>query len=425
MFLCIPKPMDEVFTGQCFPWINRIPPAEPTTHAIEATDAATVRSPEQKLLLRREQWLRAATTITRHLLVGIGVDSLQVIAHTAREVAGAKFVTVALPTHDGRHVMVEVAVGAEELVGTTYGIEGSLAGRAIRTGQAVVHRATDSEAPPEWTHLPAAQNIGAVIAVPLLGLDGVRGCLGIVRPADSDDFVAVDIEMAMVFANHASLALELADGREQRYRVEILEDRARLAGDLHDHVIQRLFAAALRLDVAGEEITDEDVGAEVSSVVASIRETIGQLRNTITGLRSQPVAMHMTTMRRRIERVVDEFAVLLPRTARLRIDGPLERVTDGTLADDVVAVVREMLSNAGRHAYASRVDLAVVTTDDGITVEVVDDGVGIGEPDRRSGLDSLRRRAVRNGGTFTLDVDHPGRARPGTRAVWTGRIAKW
>jgi signal transduction histidine kinase len=227
-----------------------------------------------------------------------------------------------------------------------------------------------------------------------------------------------------MFATHASVALELADGREQRYRVEILEDRTRLAGDLHDHVIQRLFAAALRLEIAGEDIADEDASDEVSSVVTSIRDTIGQLRNTITGLRSQTVATNTTTLRRRVERVADEFAVLLPHRARLRIDGPLERVTDRTLADDVVAVVREMLSNAGRHAFASQVDLAVVAGDETITVVVVDDGVGVGRPERRSGLDSLTRRADRNGGTFIVDTARPGTERPGTRAVWTGRIVR-
>jgi signal transduction histidine kinase len=358
------------------------------------------------------------------LLVDAGVDPLELIARTVRDVAGAKLVTVSLQTHDLRHVMVEVAVGAEELVGTIYSLDGSLAGRAIATGLAVVHRVGDTEPPPEWEQLPITQHVGAVIAVPLIGPDGVRGALGISRRLEGDDFAAVDIEMAMVFANHATVALELADGREQRYRVEILEDRARLAGDLHDHVIQRLFAAALRLEMTTEEIGDEDVSGEVSSVVTSIRDTIGQLRHTITGLRSQTVVTNTTTLRRRVERVVDEFAVLLPRRVRLRIDGRLDRFTGHMLADDVVAVVRELLSNAGRHASAARVELALVATDESITVEVVDDGVGIGRPHRRSGLDSLTRRAERNGGSFTTGVVRPGTDRPGTRAVWAGRIVK-
>ena len=423
-FLCISKRVDEVPAGESSPWSYHIPPAEPTTSALDATDSTAVRSPDRELSRRREQWLNAATAITRELLVDAGADPLELIARTVRDVAGAKLVTVALQTHDGRHVMVEVAVGAEELIGTRYSIEGSLAGRAIETGRAVVHRAADPDVPPEWLALPIVRHLGAVIHVPLFGPDGVRGSLGIARTVEAADFVAVDIEMAMVFANHASVALELADGREQRYRVEILEDRARLAGDLHDHVIQRLFAAALRLEMTTDEITDDDVSDEVSSVVTSIRDTIGQLRNTITGLRSQTVVTHTTTLRRRIERVVDEFAVLLPHRARLHISGPLDRVTDRTLADDVVAVIREMLSNAGRHAFATKVELAVVATAHTITVEVVDDGAGIGHPDRRSGLDSLTRRAERNGGAFTAEVVDPGADRPGTRVTWTGRIVR-
>src|SRR6478609_8923239 len=94
--------------------------------------------------------MAAATTVTRDLLVDAGADPLELVARTVRDIAGALFVTVALPTHDGRHVMVEVAVGAEELVGTRYSLEGSLAGRAISTGRAVVHRATGMEDPPQW-----------------------------------------------------------------------------------------------------------------------------------------------------------------------------------------------------------------------------------------------------------------------------------
>lgn len=414
--------MDEVSTGESILWSPKT--AERATPAFDATNLS-VRSQDPELALRREQWLAAATAITRELLVDAGADPLELIARTVRDVAGALFVTVSLPTHDGRHVMVEVAVGVEDLVGTTYTIDGSLAGRAIETGRAVVHRGSGSGDPPEWDHIPAVANrVGSVVAVPLLGPDGVRGALAVSRPAEGDDFVAVDVEMAIVFANHASMALELADGREQRYRADILEDRARLAGDLHDHVIQRLFAAALRLEMASEDISDDDASAEVSGVVASIRDTIGELRATVTGLRSQTTPTATTTLRRRIERVVDESSVLLPHRARINVAGPLERLTDRVLADDIVAVVREMLSNAGRHAYADRVDLSLTATDDTVVVEVVDDGIGIGRPGRRSGLDSLTRRANRHDGSFTVSDVRPGEQCPGTRVTWTAKVAR-
>jgi signal transduction histidine kinase len=365
--------------------------------------------------------LRAGTAITREILAGDGAYPLDLIARSVREIAGALFTTVTVATADGEHVTIEVAAGADELVGTTYAIEGSLAGRAIATGRTVVH-AGHLAAPPEWDRSPRfTRSIGSVIAVPLVGPDGVRGALSICRPAGGTDFVDLDVEMATLFADHASVALALADGREQRYRADVLEDHARLAGDLHDHVIQRLFAAALRLDLAAENIEESATQAEVTSVITSIRDTIGALRATVTDLRNEPVSVSGPTMRSRLNQVFDESAALLPQWPITRFIGAIDSVTDPALAEDVAAVVRELLSNAGRHAAASRVDVTVTTSDESVTVEVVDDGIGLGHPRRRSGLDSLTRRARRHAGWFRAADAHPGARRPGTRAIWTAQ----
>ena len=198
---------------------------------------------------RRQEWLQASTRITRQLLSAEGEDPLQLIARQAQQIAQADVVTVVLPTPDGERLMVEVASGADadQLTALTYPIENTLAGRALKSGRPLlVADVTEDESSPAY---PAELGpLGPVMVLPLVGSQRVRGALLVGRFQGRHRFDDADLDMAMTFANHAALALEPADARNDQQRVVLLEDRDRIARDLHDHVIQRLFAATQRAE---------------------------------------------------------------------------------------------------------------------------------------------------------------------------------
>jgi signal transduction histidine kinase len=218
--------------------------------------------------------------------------------------------------------------------------------------------------------------------------------------------------MATTFATHASVALELADGRRDQQRLLLLEDRARIARDLHDHVVQQLFAAGLMIQATASHLTDERDSAALQNVVGAMDDAIRQIRTLIFQLRPSTSG----GLRSAIMDVVAEVRPVLVCDPRLGFDGPVDSVSSEDLAHDVTAVVREALTNVGKHAEASAVQLTVHATTSQLTVTVSDNGRGMGDPDRRSGLDNMERRAVERGGSMVLaeipDLD-------GTTLVWT------
>jgi signal transduction histidine kinase len=375
-----------------------------------------------RLALQRERWMHASTRITRELLAADGGDPLTLIARSVVELADARLVAVVLPTADAAHVMVEVAAGenVEALVGFSFPIAGSLTGRAMSSGAAVTSLDGIAEGD-ELIPVAGVIDVGPVMAVPLGGTDRVHGALLVARRAGEAHFDALDAEMATAFANHAALALEIADARVDRQRLELLEDRTRIASDLHDHVIQRLFAATLCLHAisAGPETVPSD---RIHEVITGIQETIGQIRTTIFGL-GIAGGLAGATVRARVLSVATEMAPLLPREPQVHFSGPVDTlVDDDELAADLLAVVREALSNVGRHADASTVRLAVTVADGELVLEVADDGVGTGRSMRCSGLANMRRRALRHGGRMTVSGAGGPAGRPGTRLTWTAHI---
>ncbi len=370
---------------------------------------------------RRQNWLRASTQISGQLLSVDGEEPLQLIAREAREIADADLVTVVLPTSNAQRLMVEVASGihAEELAGNTFAIEGSLAGAAFESGRAVlVGDVTDDDR----FHVQLAEVIavGPVMVLPLVGTQRMRGALVIGRTQGRHHFDEADLDMAMTFANHAAVALELADARADQQRVVLLEDRDRIARDLHDHVIQRLFAAGLTVQSVASGLSDSRA-ERLDRVVAGIDDTIRQIRTSIFQLRGH-LGPQTGTARTRVLEVVGEVTPTLAFTPRVRFSGPIDLVVPEDVVDDIVAVTREALSNVARHARATGAEVVLTASSTELTIEVSDNGTGLGDVERRSGLDNLRRRAEQRGGTFT--VTSPARAEPsateeGTRLRWT------
>jgi two-component system, NarL family, sensor histidine kinase DevS len=365
---------------------------------------------------RRQDWLQASTEITRQLLASEGENPLQLIARRILEMADADVVTVVRPVNDSADLAVDIAVGdrADELTGATYPVEGTLSGLAISSGRPVMIGDVQQETT-YVVQLSTVVPVGPVMAIPLTGARGSRGALMVGRLHGRRQFNDVELDMAMTFANHASIALELADARADQQRMVLLEDRDRIARDLHDHVIQRLFASGLSVQTIASSLRNDPRAARLSRVIDDIDDTIKQIRTSIFELRG-PIGPEQETVRTRLLGVVNDLVELLGFAPSVRFSGPVDTVVGDDVAEDAVAVLREALTNTARHANATRVDVEVSATSTEVAVEVVDNGTGLRDAQRRSGLANLQQRAERHGGELSI------RDEGGTRLRWTARL---
>ncbi len=361
----------------------------------------------------RQDWLAESADVTGRVLAG-DEGSLQMIARSVLSLADADLTTLVLP-EDG-DLLVAVAEGreADQLGGTHYPREGTLSDLVMDTGKPVrlANAEETAQVGGRTIYLAGRFQVGPVMVLPLLGREDVRGTLVVCRNPGRRPFSEVDMEMATSFASHASTALELEEARRDQQRVLLLEDRARIARDLHDHVIQQLFAAGLMVQATSAHLEAERDVAALSDVVTSLDEAIKQIRVSIFQL--QPSSM--TGLRSAVLEVVGEVRPALGLDPRLDLDGPLDSVSTDDLVRDVTAVVREALTNVAKHAKATSAQLSIHATTSQLTVTVSDDGAGMSDTTRRSGLDNMRRRAEnRHGSMVVAELPDLG----GTTLVWT------
>jgi signal transduction histidine kinase len=350
---------------------------------------------------RRQDWLQASNEVTQRLLSSAGEDPLQLIARQALRIAGADLVMVVLPAADGDTLVVDVATGqgADGLTGSRSPLRDTLAGQALATGRPVL--VTDPQEGQKWPALWGHSVSGPVMVLPLGGVHRVLGALMITRVEGRHAFTRADLEMASTFANHATVALELAAARADQQVIARLEDRNRIARDLHDHVIQRLFAIGLTVQSVASGSRPDQVEARLNGVVTDLDETIRQTRTSIFQLRG-PLGPATGNVRGRLLAVATEVAALLGFPADVRFAGPVEALVSQDVAEDLEAVLREALTNTARHAQAHRVGVELTAAPGRLCLEVTDDGQGIGTTIRRSGLDNLRQRAENHGGVLEL-----------------------
>ncbi|MGX1135389.1 signal transduction histidine kinase [Streptomyces glaucescens] len=363
----------------------------------------------------RERWLRASAEITHSIMSGIGrSEVLGLIAERAREITGAALAVVAVPMEDTGSLTVELALGEEADVhrGLVLPVDASLIGRAFADAATVTTPdiAQDdrvSSGPPRFAGL------GPAVAVPIGSGDGVRGVVLLVREAGQAAFSRHRTEPLESFAGQAAVAMELAERRRDAERIAVLQDRDRIARDLHDLAIQRLFATGMTLQSAGRFIEHPGAAERVTRAVDDLDETIKIIRSTIFGLRSRENGAG-TGLRARAARVVGEAAPVLGFSPSLRMDGLLDTRVPKETADHVVAVLSEALTNVARHAHAGRADVVLETDARELRLEVSDDGVGIPAEGRRSGLRNMAERAAQLGGELTWTTPPSG----GTRLCW-------
>jgi signal transduction histidine kinase len=360
---------------------------------------------------RRQAWAAASAEVTAALLSSERSDSIAILVSRVLLLAEADLVCVVLPTDDPAKLVVGTARGVDEdaLEGTFVDAAGSVAGSVLEGMQPqLVNEGARKE-----LRLPSGSPVGPVMALPLMAAGRAEGVLVVARLHGSASFAPVDLEMTADFAGQASVAMELVKARSARQRMMLLEDRGRIARDLHDHVIQQLFATGLELQSVAGAISPSPESERVLQTVSSLDAAIAQIRTVIFALSSH-AGDRRDTIRHGIIDLANELAPGLARTPNVHFSGPVDLVVTDGLADDVIAVTREALSNAARYAEAEHTTVSLEASGGWVKLEIVDDGVGgAADSPRRSGLANLEERATRRGGTFTLDSDASG-----TRVRW-------
>jgi signal transduction histidine kinase len=363
---------------------------------------------------RQQQWLRANAEVTQRLLSGDEPhDVLALVARLGLEMSGADLVVLALPMAGGEQLVIEHAVGAgaEGALGLVLPVRGSASGMVMASGKPL---AMDDFSGDERAAPTAREQLGLgpAVLVPLGSAGNVRGVLTAGRHRGSLPLPFPAVEMLTTFAAQAGIGLELAEHRRDAQRLALFEDRDRIARDLHDLVIQRLFATGMSLQGSSGLIADPEAAKRVLQAVDALDETIRDIRSAIFTLQSRPQARPGGT-RARILAIVGELTESLGFAPSVRMEERLDTLVSAEMAEQLLAVLREALSNVARHADASRVSVAVRAGSD-LTLTVRDNGRGMKGSTRRSGLANLADRASKLGGALRVGPAEGG----GTELQW-------
>jgi len=347
---------------------------------------------------RRQRWSAATADVTSALLSSNSSDLLGIVADRVSSVIDADLVCIVVPGTIEGTLTVETARGAQAgmVTGRVYLAEQTLVARALAAQSTIAEEEPSEHARYDWS-----PDLGPTVAIPLSALGRSLGALTIARAPGGSPFTPAELEMATEFAAQASLAIELARGRIDSVQLELAEDRNRIARDLHDHVIQRLFASGLGLQSLVGRVAPELRGT-LTEQVDSIDFAIAEIRTAVftLGSRSAPGA---TGLRSQVLEIVGEITPHLRSTPRLTFSGPVDLMIKNDFAADVIAVVREGLSNVARHADAETSSVDISLDDDIVAVRIEDDGTGLPAGSRRSsGTSNLADRAARYGGTLDL-----------------------
>ena len=381
-----------------------------------ALAAAAAAAIENARLLQgarhREDWLRASVEVEEQLLAGMSrTEALDLVCERALTLARADLVCVLLP--EGTDDLVVRAVsgeGARAMSGAQVPVERSVSGLVLRSGTAeqVVDFRTDARV----SALRGAPPLGPARIVPMSARGRVLGVLFVARRPQAPPLSAPDGALVDAFARQAAIALELADSQEQRRVLAVYRDRERIARDLHDLVIQRLFGTGLTVQSLRPRLP-ADLREVGDVVVAELDAAIRDLRAAVFAL-ERPGAS--SGLRGRLADVARHAATTLGLVPRIRLEGPLDTVVPEPVAAHLTSVLTEALTNVARHAHASTVLVRVRARARSLTVVVDDDGVGPpADTALGNGLRNLRSRAAELGGDLTLDA----RAEGGTRLRWS------
>jgi signal transduction histidine kinase len=347
------------------------------------------------LARRRERWLSAAAEITGVLLGTVRrTEALRLIARRAREITEAELVLVLLAGEDDSRYTIEVADGADEMVGKTLTVDvEALHGDGAELGGVA-----------DW---PGPVPPGPVLAAQLAGAAMPQGVLIV---AGSGGGGEDDAALLASFADQATLALERARAQEERELLVVLEDRERIARDLHDVVIQRLFATGMQLQGIAPHALRPETAKRINAAVDDLDATIRDIRRSIFELRA-PAG---TSLRTELRDAVEAATATLGFRPTLDVSGPVDSAVPDDVVPELLAVLREALSNVARHARAGAARVSVRAAGREVVIQIEDDGVGTDPATARGGLVNMGERAGDLGGSCTIGPAGGG----GTVVTW-------
>jgi two-component system, NarL family, sensor histidine kinase DevS len=358
----------------------------------------------------RQSWIEATRDIGTELLSGADPATVfRLIASEALQLSNAMTTLVAVP---GDHEVPATEV-TDLVVVATAGDPIAQGAQAIPVAGTPIGEAFLRRTPSRLDSIGIG-GAGPALVLPLRTTDTVAGVLVALRRDDAYPFTAEQLDMMAAFADQAALAWQLASTQRQMRELDILTDRDRIARDLHDHVIQRLLAVGLSLQGTIPRARTPEVQQRLTECVDDLQQVIQEIRTAIFDLHGG--LSGTTRLRQRIDEAVAQFSSQKLRTT-VQFVGPLS-VIDAGLADHAEAVVREAVSNAVRHANATKLSVSVIVEDE-FTIEVVDNGRGIPADITGSGLTNLRKRAEDVGGAFTIENASGG----GTALRWSAPLS--
>ena len=363
---------------------------------------------------QRQRWLEISGQITTQLLAGApAAEVFPLLVSSARDLADADTAFLALPVSDGSvRVAVADGTGAQALHGQQLP-EGSLTAAVMADGKphTIIDSNTDDRV---WPLLREAAVAGPVLYVPLGIADESVGTLVVSRRQGHVAFTDDTVQVIQSFAAQAALALRLGAAAHDREQLAVLGDRDRIARDLHDLVIQRLFATGMALEGALRAMPPA-VAERVQRSVDDLDATIKEIRTSIFALQS-PAPAAGEGLRQAILQATSTAKDSLGFSPKVTLEGPVDTMVPPRVGEQMLAVVREALSNVARHAQATSVTITVTATRHELSLVVADDGIGLPPEGRRSGLDNLAQRARDLGGTFEARAAEPPRS--GTVVEW-------
>ncbi|GHI86008.1 GAF domain-containing sensor histidine kinase [Streptomyces xanthophaeus] len=367
----------------------------------------------------RERWLAASSDFTSALLSGLAeTEVLEGMLERARDITGADIGVFYLVGQGGElRGSLALGEGAEAHRGIVLpSSAGTLAAAALGEEDGLITVA-DVGSDDRITVQPERwKGLGPAVAVTVGTKEKLSGVLILARRHGRPPFARTEIAALPGFAGQAALALELADRRRDAEQMSMLEDHDRIARDLHDLAIQRLFATGMTLQSAQRFVEHPEASERLARAIDDLDATIKIIRSTIFGLREHEVPGVTPKLRLRASQAVEEAARTLGFTPALRMEGLIDTDVPSPTADAALAVIGEALTNVARHANAGRAEVSLSAVEGVLTVLVTDDGVGLVEGGRRSGLRNLAERAECLGGE--LSVSAPGPTGRGTKLEW-------
>ncbi len=356
--------------------------------------------------VRLQQLLEAVLVIERDLDLDV---ALRHIVEQACWVTGARYGALGVIEPGTKRLSQFITVGIDPEIRSKIG--------HLPTGEGVLGVLIDDPQPirlrniadhPKSVGFPANHPaMGTFLGVPIQIRDEVFGNLYLANKTDADEFTREDSDILQALAVAAAIVIENARLHARVGELDVAADRVRIAHDLHDNVIQRLFATGLSLQSAAQMASVPEIQQAIQDAVENLDDTIRQVRTAIFAL--EPIPARRRSVRARILELAAESVRSLGFEPTVTVAGPIDSEVPEYVATNVLAVMREGLTNIARHAHASHVEINVTVEDHTLRLVIKDDGIGIraSAGPARLGLANMRERAEALGGTLSVSDAKP------------------